>query len=89
MPDNLHMDCKPAFLRLPAVCLPQERGRGSSNYTLKDLAGHRIEVQLKSKAFHVKTLAAGFPMPHVAWLKHNTMEEAWQEAVYRCGGWAV
>lgn len=67
-----------AEMGLPKEIWPLRLGRGTSNYTLTGACGHRIEVQLKTQCFRVKTNEEGPVL--INWRKHGGVAKAWVHA---------
>ncbi len=64
--------------------------KAGANYTLHDSDGHKIQVQLLSKAFFVQSpLVDQLMIRPVAWSKFGSVSDAWEEAVRRAGGWSI
>ena len=69
-----------------------QRPVGKSKFTLTDAKKSSIQVQLANRVFFVVKVA-GRPWakedgsPNTSWAKHPTLEEAWNAAVSKVGGW--
>jgi len=93
MPGNLKEECRVAFMRIPEAALPQGVCRGGSNFTINDLSGAKIEVQLLSKKFYIKRLSGGLAVPEgmapgFSWAVNGSINAAWEAACEAVGGWA-
>lgn len=67
------------LLALPEAAWPLRPPRGAANYTLTGACGAKIEVQLKVKAFRVRSSAGAEPVL-VNWAKFGGPANAWDFA---------
>ena len=84
LPENFDKACLEAYKRLPEACLPQKKGTGKLNYTIRaNMAS--FEVQLWNKAFILKMDVNGLPhqkengSAQSSWLQFGGVQEAWED----------
>ena len=84
-------------MKLPSWLLPSSPLKGSKSYTLKDVRGRTVEVQLHKEAFYLKAVFRQGPLepwdaklhgsPNVAWGQYSSFEECWNVCLEKLGGW--
>ena len=70
-------------LSLPQEALPQEKGRGTKNYTITGPSGCRVEIHLNNQAFYLKrkddgSTTFGDTCRNLGWKKYGGVTEAWK-----------
>ena len=96
VPENFDQKVHAAYMRLPEICIPRAgtKFRGRLSYSISDATKATIQVQLDNKAFWLVKKQGGTNWDRdsdgsasVAWSSSATIQEAWEIATAKLGGW--
>jgi hypothetical protein len=98
VPANFEEKYHPAFLRLPAACLPKPDARlvGKANFTIYDMESRAVQIQLNNKVFFIVKKSGGAKWvgktdgsPQVPWSAGANIADSWRMLVEKLEGWSA